>query len=68
MNQNHGHIRRKKTWLGHTLRGRVSDNVTERAVEGRRARGRPRIGMLSDLTKEGNYKMKAMTSDSYGDC
>ena len=44
-------IRRKKTRLGHTLRGNeYLTNVMEGAVEGRRARGRQRIGM-SELTK-----------------
>ena len=57
-------IRRKKTWLGHIIRGNeYLTNVIEGVIEGRRARGRPRVGMLSELKKEGYHKMKEKTSD-----
>ena len=49
----------KKAGLGHTLRGNV--HLTN-AIE-RRHRGRPKLGMTSELAKEGYYKMKAMTSN-----
>ena len=40
-------MRRKKNWIGHELRseGLIKD-VMERGLDGRRGRGRPRIGML----------------------
>ena len=49
----------RKNWIGHVLRGEgLMLEVMEGRMEGKRARGRKRIGMLEDLM-EGSYaKMK----------
>jgi len=57
-------IKRKKDWIGHVVRG---DNLLKRVLEGRmegkKPRGRPRMGMIDDL-KEGSYtEMKRRTDD-----
>jgi len=48
-------IKRKKDWIGHVVRG---DNLLKRVLEGRmegkKPRGRPRMGMIDDLN-EGSY-------------
>jgi hypothetical protein len=57
-------IMRKKNWIGHILRhdGLFRD-VMEGKMEGKRPRGRPRIGMLEEL-KEGSYvTMKRRAED-----
>ena len=41
---------RKKNWIGHILRGDgLLKEVMEGRMEGKRGRGRPRIGMLDEL-------------------
>ena len=48
-------MRRKKNWIGHELRSEgLMKDVMEGGLDGRRVRGRPRIGMLDEL-KEGSY-------------
>jgi hypothetical protein len=56
--------RRKKNWMGHVLRGDgLLKEVIEGKMEGKRARGRPRLGMLEEL-KEGSYEsMKRRAND-----
>ena len=57
-------IRRKKTWIGHVIRGNdYLTNVIEGAMEGRRARGRPRKRMLDELAVDSYATMKRKTSD-----
>lgn len=57
-------VRRKKNWIGHILRGNgLLKQVIEGRMEGKRARGRPRKGMIDDL-KEGSYvHMKRRAED-----
>ena len=48
-------IQRKKNWIGHVVRGDgLLREVIEGKMDGKRSRGRPRIGMLDEL-KEGSY-------------
>jgi len=60
-------IRRKKNWMGHILRGEgLLKYVMEGRMEGKRPRGRRRIGMIDDL-KEGSYgEMKRRAEDRVG--
>ena len=45
-------IQRKKNWIGHVVKGDgLLREVIEGKMEGKRARGRPRIGMLEELMK-----------------
>ena len=57
-------VKRKKNWIGHVVRGEgLLKWVLEGRMEGKRKRGRPRIGMLDEL-KEGSYvKMKRRAED-----
>ena len=57
-------IRRKKNWIGHILRhDSLFRDIMEGKLKGRRARGRPRIGMLNEL-KEGSFAtMKRRAED-----
>ena len=49
-------IQRKKNWIGHVVRGDgLLREVIEGKMDGKRSRGRPRIGMLDEL-KEGSYQ------------
>jgi hypothetical protein len=61
-------IKRKKNWIGHVLRHEgLLREVIEGKMEGKRPRGRPRIGMLEEL-KEGSYgemKRRAEDRDSW---
>jgi len=44
---------RQKNWVGHVLRGAgLLREVMEGRMEGKRARGRPRKGMLDELLME----------------
>src|SRR5580692_5306235 len=61
-------IKRKNDWIGHVVRG---DNLLKRVLEGRmegkKLRGRPRMGMIDDLN-EGSYtEMKRRTDDRRGE-
>jgi hypothetical protein len=57
-------LRRKKGWMGHVLRGGgLLRDVIEGRMEGKRPRGRPRMGMIDDL-KGGSYvNMKRRAED-----
>ena len=57
-------IRRKKNWIGHVVRGEgLLKVVLEGRMEGKRPRGRPRMGMIDELI-EGSYgDMKRMAED-----
>jgi hypothetical protein len=57
-------IKRKKDWIGHVVRGdNLLKQVLEGRMEGKKPRGRPRMGMIDDL-KEGSYiEMKRRTDD-----
>jgi hypothetical protein len=57
-------VRRKKNWIGHIVRGDgLLKHVLEGRMEGKRPRGRPRLGMIDDL-KEGSYaEMKRRAQD-----
>ena len=45
-------IQRKDNWIGHVVRGDgLPMEVIEGKMDGKRARGRPRIGMLEELMK-----------------
>ena len=60
-------VKRKKCWIGHVVRGDgLLKHVLEGRMEGKRPRGRPRIGMIDDL-KEGSYAtMKRRAEDREG--
>ena len=57
-------VKRKNNWIGHIVRGeRLLKHVMEGRIAGKRGRGRPRLGIISDL-KEGSYvKMKRRAED-----
>jgi Reverse transcriptase (RNA-dependent DNA polymerase) len=57
-------MKRKKNWIGHVVRGNsLLKLVIEGRMEGKKMRGRPRMGMIDDL-KEGSYtEMKRSTED-----
>ena len=55
---------RKKNWIGHVLRGNgLLKEVIEGKMEGRKPRGRRRIGMLDELKGGGYYEMKRRTEN-----
>ena len=60
--------RRKKNWLGHILRGEnMLRDVLEGKMNGKRGRGRPRTGMVSDLKGNLTYgMMKRKAEDREG--
>ena len=50
-------IRRKKNWIGHVVRGDgLLREVNEGKMDGKRPRGRPRIGMLKSMPIKGRIK------------
>ena len=50
-------VRRKKNWIGHILRGNgLMLEVMEGRMEGKRGRGRRRLGMLDELMDEMSYE------------
>ena len=52
-------LTRKKNWIGHVLRGNgLLKEVMEGRMEGKRPRGRKRIGMLDELKESGYSDMK----------
>jgi hypothetical protein len=52
-------VYRKKNWIGHVLRHDcLMRDVIEGRMEGKRGRGRPRIGMLDELKEKSYEKMK----------
>ena len=61
-------INRKKKWIGHIVRGEnMMKTVIEGKIEGKRGRGRPRLGMLNELieNKYVNMKIKAMNREEW---
>ena len=56
--------KRKKNWIGYVLRGdSLLKLVLEGRMEGKKGRGRPRLGMIDDL-KQGSYEnMKRKSED-----
>ena len=57
-------IQRKKNWIGHVVRGDgLLREVIEGKMDGKRSRGRPRIGMLDEL-KEGSYQQRKRRADN----
>ena len=57
-------IQRKKNWIGHVVRGDgLLREVIEGKMDGKRSRGRPRIGMLDEL-KEGSYQQMKRRADN----
>ena len=58
-------IERKKSWIGHILRGNDMIRITiEGQIEGQRTRGRPRVSMLDELIGNGTYnEMKRRAGD-----
>ena len=61
-------VKRKKGWIGHVLRGEsMMRDVMEGKMEGKRVRGRKRIGMLNELLDGGTYAdMKKRARDRRG--
>ena len=59
---------RKKIWIGHVLRGEgLMRDVMEGRMEGKKSRGRPRIGMLDGLIGKtyGDMKRRAEDRDDW---
>ena len=58
-------VRRKQNWIDHVLRGcGMLKEIIEGRYEGKRSRGRKRIGMLDSLLKGENFEiMKRRTID-----
>jgi hypothetical protein len=55
---------RKKKWIGHIVRGDgVLKEVMEGRMEGKKTRGRPRTGMLTELIRGSYGKMKRMAEN-----
>ena len=55
---------RKKRWIGHVLRGNgMLKEIIQGRMEGKRTRGRPRFGMLSDLITSSYGEMKREAED-----
>ena len=56
--------RTKKNWIGHVLRGDgLLKDVMEGRMEGKRPRGRPRMGMLEELKVESYESIKRSAQD-----
>lgn len=57
-------LERKKNWIGHVLRGNgLMLEVMEARMEGKRGRGRRRLGMLEDLMEKSYADMKRKAQD-----
>ena len=57
-------LERKKKWIGHVLRGKgLLLEVMEGRMEGKRGRGRKRIGMLEDIMESSYAEMKRKAQD-----
>ena len=49
----------KKRWIGHIVRGNsLLKEVIEDRIDGRRPKGRKRVGMRSELKEDGYANMK----------
>jgi len=61
-------LHRKKNWIGHILRNDcLMRDVIEGRMEGKRPVGRPRMGMIDELMKDGSYeKLKRRAGDREG--
>ena len=59
-------VRRKKNWKGHIVRGLMKE-VMKGKMEGKRGRGRKRIGMIDELMKNKKYgDLKRRAEDRQG--
>ena len=57
-------LERKKNWIGHVLRGEgLMLEVRKGRMEGKRGRGRNRIGMLDDLIENSYHELKKKAQD-----
>jgi hypothetical protein len=57
-------VQRKKNWIGHVMRGDgLLRDIIEGRMEGKRPKGRPRIGMLKELIEDSFENMKRRTED-----
>src|SRR5437870_12461028 len=57
-------VRRKKNWIGHIVRGDgLLKLVLEGRMENKRARGRPRIGMIDNFMEGSYVSMKWKAED-----
>ena len=57
-------LNRKNNWIGHVLRGQgMLKHLIEGRMEGKRRRGRPRIGMIDDLKESSYVEMKKRAKD-----
>ena len=61
-------VRRKKNWIGHIMRGDgLMKEVLEGKMEGKRGRGRKRIGMIDELMENELYEdLKRRAEDRQG--
>ena len=61
-------VRRKKNWIGHIMRGDgLMKEVMEGKMEGKRGRGRKRIGMIDELMENEQYgDLKRRAEDRQG--
>jgi hypothetical protein len=61
-------VRRKKNWIGHIMRGDgLMKEVMEGKMEGKRGRGRKRIGMIDELMENKQYgDLKRRAEDRQG--
>ena len=56
--------RSKKRWIGHVTRGGgLLKEIIEGRIDGKRPRGRKRLGMISELTEDGYANMKRRTEN-----
>jgi hypothetical protein len=54
----------KKRWIGHVIRGNgLLKEVIEGRMDGKRPRGRKRLGMLNELKEDGYASMKRKVED-----
>jgi len=55
--------KRKRNWIGHVVRGEGLKKIMEGRMRGKRGRGRPREGVISELKGDSYGKMKRMAED-----
>ena len=71
MNEKRGLIKtiwdRKKNWIGHVREDGLMKLLLEREMEGKRPRGRPRMGMIDDVLDEtyGDMKRNAENRENW---
>src|SRR5271163_39453 len=59
--------KRKKVWIGHVVRGDgLLKLVIEGRMEGKRSKGRPRMGMIDGIIMESYKHMKRRALDREG--